>query len=374
MRLNVFYDPDNDYYEIIGIAPNADRSTIQRAYRAKAKQLHPDVNQDRHEWAKEQFQLLNEAYSVLNDSEKRRVYDNLRWPYQFHTAEANPRYRERQPTGERPKPRPSWQYEERPYQQYYRPPHSQTYTQATPPQQSPRAAWLDQVGLGWFKSTYIAIADVMESPYRYILIFVGLLLAVNVVLIAAGVWQSKDGSNNSNVVIVATNTLNAGPPISNPDVNANLIPTQTPVPSVTPVVQIVPTFTPQPTPTLTFTPQPREMVCHPDIEIFAPPNGQTIFRHSLPEDVQVVGRIAVPDMFTYSVEARLFDPITTLPSEPIMLREVSSEPETPVENGIIVTLDELRYGLSGTYEVLILVWDNQQMLLGQCSIIVVKGE
>lgn len=371
MRRNVFYDPDNDYYEVIGVTPNADTTTIQRAYRAKAKQLHPDVNQDRHEWAKERFQLLNEAYSVLNDVETRRIYDNLRWPYQFHTAEQNASPHGRSSTSERRKS--TWHYEERPYQEYYRPPRQQPFTQATPQPRPPRALWLDELHLGWLRPTYIAVANLVESPYRYILLFIGVLLAANVIFVALGVFRSQDASDEANEVIVATSTLNS-PPVSKPPINAIVIPTHTLVPSVTPLMEVAATLTPQPSPTITPTPQPSEMDCHPDIEIFTPPNGQTIYRHSLPEDVQMTGRIAVPDMYTYSVEAYLID-AASLSLEPIVLRELSVEPDAPIESGTIVQLDSLRYDAPpGAYQVVIFVWDNQQALLGQCSIVVVKGE
>jgi hypothetical protein len=371
MRRNVFYDPDNDYYEVIGVAPNADVTTIQRAYRAKAKQFHPDVNQDRHEWAKERFQLLNEAYSVLNDTEKRRLYDNLRWPFQFHSSGNNAGDSSRQSTSQRA--RPSWHYEERPYQEHYRPPKPQPFTQASPRQQPQRAIWLNELHLGWLKPIYIGMVDLIESPYRYVLLFVGLLLAVNVVLVAAGVWQSKDGSDESNVVIVATNTLNVAPPINNPNLNTNIIPTQTAVPSVTPVIAIVATDTPQPTATETATLQPSEMACHPEIEIFSPLDGQTIYRHSPIEEVEIIGRIAVVDMFTYSVQAHLID-VTSSPVEPIELRARLSQREAPIENNTIATLDALRYVQSGAYQVVIMVWDDQQVMLGQCSLVVVKAD
>lgn len=62
-----------NYYDILGVDRNADESRIRRAYRIRAKQLHPDVN--RTSRAKKDFQLVNEAYQVLRNPEKRRVYD-----------------------------------------------------------------------------------------------------------------------------------------------------------------------------------------------------------------------------------------------------------------------------------------------------------
>ncbi len=62
-----------NYYDILGVDKHADDARIKRAFRLRAKQLHPDVN--RAERAKKDFQLVNEAYQVLRDANKRRVYD-----------------------------------------------------------------------------------------------------------------------------------------------------------------------------------------------------------------------------------------------------------------------------------------------------------
>ncbi len=61
------------YYQIIDISQNASQDDIKKAFRKKAKRLHPDVNKSK--GAKEKFQQLNEAYQVLTDPNKRRLYD-----------------------------------------------------------------------------------------------------------------------------------------------------------------------------------------------------------------------------------------------------------------------------------------------------------
>lgn len=65
-----------DYYEILGIDKNATADQIKSAYRKLALKLHPDKNPDDPE-AKDKFSELNEAYSVLSDTEKRNHYDNF---------------------------------------------------------------------------------------------------------------------------------------------------------------------------------------------------------------------------------------------------------------------------------------------------------
>jgi curved DNA-binding protein CbpA len=61
------------YYDILGVEKDASCDSIKRAFRCKAKLLHPDINGT--SAAKLRFQQINEAYQVLSDSEKRRTYD-----------------------------------------------------------------------------------------------------------------------------------------------------------------------------------------------------------------------------------------------------------------------------------------------------------
>jgi molecular chaperone DnaJ len=63
-----------DYYEVLGVARNADESTIKRAYRQLARQHHPDVAADKVA-AEHRFKEINEAYEVLSDAQKRANYD-----------------------------------------------------------------------------------------------------------------------------------------------------------------------------------------------------------------------------------------------------------------------------------------------------------
>jgi len=63
-----------DYYEVLGVARDADENTIKRAYRKLAMKYHPDRNPDDKE-AAERFREVTEAYEVLSDREKRARYD-----------------------------------------------------------------------------------------------------------------------------------------------------------------------------------------------------------------------------------------------------------------------------------------------------------
>lgn len=63
-----------DYYEILGISKEAAADEIKRAYRALARQYHPDLNPG-DKAAEEKFKLLGEAYDVLSDADKRSQYE-----------------------------------------------------------------------------------------------------------------------------------------------------------------------------------------------------------------------------------------------------------------------------------------------------------
>lgn len=65
--------PD-DYYEILGVARDANKAEVKTAFRRLARELHPDVN-DHDPQAEEKFKAAAEAYEVLSDPERRRAYD-----------------------------------------------------------------------------------------------------------------------------------------------------------------------------------------------------------------------------------------------------------------------------------------------------------
>ncbi|MCC7451359.1 MAG: J domain-containing protein [Anaerolineae bacterium] len=80
-RKPVRYDPATDLYTVLGVQPAAAGDDIRRVFRQRAKEVHPDRNPDRREWAHQQFQQLNEAYEVLTSADLRAEYDRLRERY-----------------------------------------------------------------------------------------------------------------------------------------------------------------------------------------------------------------------------------------------------------------------------------------------------
>ena len=63
-----------DYYDVLGVAKNADADTIKKAYRKKALEHHPDRNPG-NKGAEDKFKEAAEAYEILSDADKKARYD-----------------------------------------------------------------------------------------------------------------------------------------------------------------------------------------------------------------------------------------------------------------------------------------------------------
>lgn len=65
-----------DYYDVLGISRSADAAAIKKAYRKLAKKYHPDTNPGDAQ-AEKNFKQVTEAYNILSDPEKRKLYDQF---------------------------------------------------------------------------------------------------------------------------------------------------------------------------------------------------------------------------------------------------------------------------------------------------------
>ena len=63
-----------DYYEVLEVSKDCSGAELKKSYRKLAMKYHPDRNPDDKE-AEDKFKVVNEAYQVLSDEEKRGIYD-----------------------------------------------------------------------------------------------------------------------------------------------------------------------------------------------------------------------------------------------------------------------------------------------------------
>ena len=68
----------SNYYELLGIDPATGPEEVRQAYLKKIKEWHPDINPERISEAEEMTKVLNQAYHILGDPQRRKNYDRMR--------------------------------------------------------------------------------------------------------------------------------------------------------------------------------------------------------------------------------------------------------------------------------------------------------
>jgi len=68
---------DKDFYDVLGVSPEATAEEIKKAYRRLAQTYHPDANPE-DKSAEEKFKEISEAYATLSNPDQRKEYDQVR--------------------------------------------------------------------------------------------------------------------------------------------------------------------------------------------------------------------------------------------------------------------------------------------------------
>lgn len=71
----VEYDPNNDYYKVLGVQDTADSKSIKKAYYKLAHKYHPDKAGDQHQ---DKFKQISAAWEVIGDFDQRKQYDTAK--------------------------------------------------------------------------------------------------------------------------------------------------------------------------------------------------------------------------------------------------------------------------------------------------------
>lgn len=355
MRRKITYDPNRDYYLILGVDAGATASELKRAYRRRAREVHPDHNLDRVAWATKQLQLLNEAYDVLSNALLRREYDRARWPHVGHTRTST-RHRESYSPPTYDPDRPWWeQVAERAPRGYpfsaeawadNAASASARWDTATMHAQSHHrpawlrfAEWLDQRNLSPLSRIWITLVGLWRTPYAGILTVLAVVLALNMALIIYA-FIEPDALDQIEALFVA----------------AEASPT-----------------TPPPTPAATFTPVERlNQRCNdPQARITVPVSGDVIGDY-----FSVYGTVTHPDLWHYQIRLGYLG-LQRTSAEPDDWQVVRAPPrnqttsEPPVTDGLL-TEDpiDLSDAPPGYYAVRLRVVLRSSEVLEPCDVVV----
>jgi curved DNA-binding protein CbpA len=87
------FDPQKDYYRVLGVSKTASQDDIKKAYFKYAQEMHPDKNPNADQ---EKFKEITSAYNLLRNKDKRQQYDKMREQGAYESFQANSSYGNRQ--------------------------------------------------------------------------------------------------------------------------------------------------------------------------------------------------------------------------------------------------------------------------------------
>lgn len=303
MRRRIVYDPQHDYYALLGVSADASPEEIRQAYRQCVRELHPDLNPDRADWATRQLQHVNEAYDVLREPLLRRQYDQARRG-QALAAPPRPRH-----TVTRPAAGPWWQQAAE--QSARARAYEQQASAAALPVWLLISAWLRRGRLRGLEPLWLTLVGLWRGPYAQVLLALSVALALNIAFIVHALL------NPNNTLINMPGLFGADAP---------------PTPSLTPL--------PNPTPDRLY-----QTCLNPDARISSPASGEVVG-----DSFPLIGTVSLEDLWAYAVEIGYLGPSQPRPTAPAQWLPVRTPPagqtipEPPVIDG---PLTETPLDLSG---------------------------
>lgn len=334
MRRKLHYDARRDYYAVLGVNPTASAEEIRRAYRQRAREVHPDRHPDRREWATRQFQLVTEAYGVLRQAGLRREYDRLRWPHAPHTA--GPVRVEPARSSARHAPEGGRTWWERAMAQSAR----QTASLQTAAPASGAPGWLRRLKLARLEDAWPTLVGVWRTPYAGLLATLAVLLALNLGLV---VYMALAPAESERLLDAVEDWL----------------------------LEPGATEEAEPPPAPTATPDRLQHVCvEPGVQILSPARFDAVG-----ETFSVYGTVQIPYLGHYQIElgymGRAYNP-QTAPAAWELVRPPPTlgAPERPVKDELLAENISLRGRAAGYYAVRLRVTLRDGTVLAPCDIVV----
>lgn len=256
MRRKIVYDPQRDYYALLGVSADATLDEIRQAYRQCVRELHPDLNPHRAEWATRQLQQVNEAYDVLREPALRQQYDRAR---EGRAPAAEPRAAAAA-HGRTPAPDlPWWQQA---MEQSERARQREEQASTPPPFWLAIAAWLRQSRLRGLEPGWLTLVGLWRGPYAQILATLSVALAFNIAFIVHALLNPTSVAHLQSLLSQGTVT----PPMATPSSS--------------------------PTPDRLY-----QACLNPDARIISPASGEIVG-----DSFWVAGTVSLDDLWAYSIE------------------------------------------------------------------------